>query len=85
MLGERMREARPSSGMKLRIVADLHGGTLAAVVYGPQGPGFALLRLNRARLTGQDFDAVLSWARREIAQGKHVARLLADELAGLPS
>ena len=79
-----MREAEVRAAGALRIVADLHGGWLAAVVYGANTSGHSLLRLNRAMLTGDSFDRVLSWARRELARGARVAWLLADELDALP-
>lgn len=69
---------RPPGTMK--IVDDLHGDYVAAHVYEPDANGHPLLRLNRALLFGDDFDRVLSWARRELALGKRVSWLLADEL-----
>lgn len=41
------------------------------------------VRLNVRLLNESDRDRVLSWARREIALGKRVSWLLADELDGL--
>lgn len=67
----------------LKIVGDLHGDNVAALIYGPKATGQPVLSLNRALLSGDDFDRVLSWARREIALGKRVSWLLADELSAL--
>lgn len=78
-----MREARTGVRPALRIVDDLRGDILAATVYWSEEVGYALLRLNRALLAGDDFDHVLSWARREIARGARMSLLLADELADL--
>lgn len=78
-----MRDVRASVTPALRIVDDLHGPAVAAVVYGPHGPGYSLLRLNRTLLAAVDLDHVLSWARCEIARGVRVSWLLADELADL--
>lgn len=78
-----MRDANASVGPALGITDDLDCETTAAVVYGPNSYGESLLRLNRSMLTGNRADRVLSWARREIALGKRVSWLLADELAAL--
>lgn len=78
-----MRDARAAASPSLRITDDLQGDGAVAVVYWSEAVGFALLRLNRSLLTGQDFDRVLSWARREIARGARMSLLLADELADL--
>lgn len=82
-MGEPMHEVGASARVTLRIDGDLSGRSMAAVVYGPDAHGHPQLRLNRSLLSGQDFDHVLSWARREIALGKRISWLLADELAGL--
>jgi endo-1,4-beta-D-glucanase Y len=78
-----MHEAGVSIRPPLRIVDDLHGTVLVAALYWSETVGYALLRLNRAILAGDDFDHVLSWARRELAQGKPGSLLLADELEDL--
>lgn len=78
-----MREASTGTAGMLRIVDDLRAVMVAAVVYGPNRRGYAVLRLNPALLDAPDYDRVLSWARRELASGKRIARLLADELGGL--
>lgn len=78
-----MRDVGAPAPGTLRIIDDLRGADLAALVYGPNASGNPLLRLNRALLSGDDFDRVLSWARRELALGKRGALLLADELADL--
>lgn len=78
-----MREVGARPPGTLRIIDDLHSAYVAAHAYEPDANGTPLLRLNRALLSGNDFDRVLSWARRELALGKRVSWLLADELADL--
>lgn len=78
-----MRDTGATIRPALRITDDLQGDAVVATVYWSETVGYALLRLNRSLLTGQDFDRVLSWARREIARGARVSWLLADELAEL--
>lgn len=78
-----MHDAGATIKPSLKIAGDLQGDLLIALVYWSEPIGYALLRLNRSLLTAQDFDRVLSWARREIAQGTCVSLLLADELDDL--
>lgn len=58
------------------------GSVLRGVVVGAIGSYPPRIRID-AQLSAHDRDRVLSWARREIAQGKRVSWLLADELDDL--
>jgi hypothetical protein len=78
-----MRDSRAGVESALQVTRDLDCDTVAAVVYGPNRHGKSLLRMNGVMLSGQHSHMVLSWARRELARGKRVAWLLADQLDGL--
>lgn len=78
-----MRDARVGAEQPLRVVDDLRGVGLAAVAYGPNGQGTALVRLNHVVLANSRRALVVSWACREIAGGKRVSWLLATDLAAL--
>jgi hypothetical protein len=80
-----MREAGTQAPEPQRIVDDLRGAEIAVVVYAPGLAGHVLVRLNRSLLSSnQNMERVLLWARREIAQGKRLSWLLADDMADLP-
>lgn len=79
-LAERLGEVGTITRDVLVVTEDLHGADLAAVVYGPNRWGRSLVRLNPAVMTGSDWCKVLSWARRELASRKRLARLLASDL-----
>lgn len=67
-------------GQRMEIVTTLTGDAVAAVVIEPNRWGVAVLALNRWLMAGRRTEGVLLWARRELASGKRVSWLLADEL-----
>ena len=79
-----MREAERVPLARIECVMLLTGSAMAATIYAPNQWGVAFLCLNRWLLTGRQTDRVLLWARRELASGKRVAWLLAEELDALP-
>lgn len=83
-LGEPMHDSDRSRLARLECVMALTGSVVAATVYEPNQWGVAYLCLNRWLLRGRRTEPVLLWARRELASGKRVSWLLADELDALP-
>lgn len=68
---------------RIECVLTLENPRIAAIVYGPNCWGTAVLWLNRRVAHGRRPINLLLWARRELASGKRVSWLLADELDDL--
>lgn len=79
-----MREGGASLKPRLECVMTLVSDRVVAVVFEPNRWGVSALALNRWLLTDRPTGPVLLWARRELASGKRVSWLLAEELDGLP-